>query len=75
MSDYKVIVAGSREYTDYKTFSTTLDKLLVHRPSVTIVSGTARGADRMGESYAVERKLPLLRFPANWKYRKHAGKI
>ena len=29
----------------------------------------------MGEAYAIERNLPLLRFPANWKYGKHAGKI
>ena len=75
MEDYKVIVAGSREYTDYKTLAATLDKLLTHKLPVTIVSGTARGTDRMGEAYAIERKLPLLRFPANWRYGKQAGRL
>lgn len=31
-----------------------------------IVSGTARGADQLGERYAAERGLSIKRFPADW---------
>jgi hypothetical protein len=31
-----------------------------------VVSGCARGADRLGERYARDRGLPVRRFPADW---------
>jgi hypothetical protein len=71
-----VIVAGSRDFNDYQLLKNVLDHYLSNydRSNVTIISGTARGADRLGEQYARQRGMELSRFPANWKkYGKSAG--
>lgn len=31
-----------------------------------VISGTARGADRTGETWAKARGIPVVRMPANW---------
>lgn len=59
----KLIVAGSRTFTNYHFLKTKLRKL---NPSE-IVSGTARGADQLGEQFAKEHQLPIKRFPADWE--------
>jgi len=76
----KVIIAGGREFNDYELLSKKCDKVLKinnnlsSQKNIEIVSGTARGTDRLGERYAVERGYPIKRFPANWdKYGKSAG--
>ena len=67
------MVSGSRDFNDYTLLSTELDKLLSGKTNITIVSGTARGADRLGERYAAEHNLRIERFPAEWeKYHKGA---
>ena len=74
--EYRLVVAGSRDFDDYALLSAELDKLLVGKTNITIVSGTARGADRLGERYAAEHNLRIERFPAEWeKYHKGAGPI
>jgi len=41
-----------------------------------VVSGTARGADRVGEQFAERFGIELKRFPADWKrWGKSAGAI
>jgi hypothetical protein len=41
-----------------------------------VVSGGARGADLLGEKYALETKTPCRRFPAEWnKFGRGAGYI
>lgn len=47
------------------------------RPEITeIVSGCAKGADSLGEEWALEANKPVKRFPAEWhKYKKAAGPI
>jgi hypothetical protein len=70
----KVIVAGSRNFTDYEFLQTILKTR--YTDPVEIVSGGARGADTLGEQYASEHSLPLRVFKANWaKYKKGAGYI
>ena len=68
----KVIVAGSREITSYIVVK---DAIKNSGYDVTeIVSGTARGADKLGELWAFENDIPVKRFPADWKqYGKSAG--
>lgn len=45
-------------------------------PSVTFISGKAKGADSLGEKYAKEWGAKVLEFPADWdKYGKRAGPI
>jgi hypothetical protein len=39
-----------------------------------VISGCARGADSLGERWAEDRGVPIIRFPAEWdKYGKSAG--
>lgn len=73
----KVIVAGSRDFKDYALLKEFLDKLVIFRSDFAeIVSGTASGADKLGERYAQEHNLAIKRFPADWeKYGKAAGHI
>lgn len=68
----KTIIAGSRGFCDY----TLLCKSLSCLPwEVTeVVSGTARGADQLGERWGLQTGLPVTRFPADWeKHGKRAG--
>ena len=72
----KVIIAGSRDFDDYALLEKQCDELLVVYDDVEIVSGGARGADRLGERYAGKRELPLRRFPTDWdQYGKRAGHV
>ena len=74
--NFRVVVAGSRNFNDYNLLSSELDKFLAGKKNVTIVSGTARGADRMGEQYAAEHGYKIDQFPAEWsKYHQGAGPI
>lgn len=70
----KVIIAGSRTFDNYELLCQKCDRLLSLRPEVEIVSGTAKGADLLGEQYARERGYPIKQFPADWnQYGKSAG--
>lgn len=80
MNDYplfRVIIAGTREFRDYGTLRDTCNRLLAEKQrthDIVVVSGTARGADSLGERYARERGYQLRRFPADWeRYGKAAG--
>lgn len=70
----RVIVAGSREITDYDIVRKAIEDS-GFKPSL-IVSGGARGVDRLGERYAAEHGIPVKKFPADWeKFGKAAGHI
>lgn len=69
----KVIVAGSRGFNNYKLLKETLDSLINQYADISIVSGTARGADMMGERYANENGLQIHRFKPDWSIGKKAG--
>lgn len=75
---FKVIIAGYREFDNYDMLKEKCDKILSRKVNegeeIVIVSGTARGADTLGEKYAEERGYKIERYPANWdKYGKRAG--
>lgn len=73
----KLIIAGGRDFNDYKLLKRKLDYFLsVVDEDIEIVSGTAKGADKLGELYAKEKMFPVKRFPADWdKHGKRAGYI
>ena len=76
----RVIIAGSRQFNDYKLMLNTLDEFGVHLINtidpVEIISGHAPGADTLGEKFAKAYGYPLKIFPAEWnKYGKAAGPI
>jgi hypothetical protein len=81
MKEYRVIIAGSRNFMDYATLESWCDSILQpkfedSKTQVVIISGGARGADTLGERYAIERHLTLERYPADWQqYGRSAGII
>ena len=81
--ELRIIVAGSREFKNYDLLRDTLmdyldfmdDKDVVDNPSqVKFISGTAKGADTLGEQFAYTYEYEVIRFPAAWDiYGKSAG--
>lgn len=65
----RVIIAGSRSFTNYELLCAQCDQHAITE----VVSGTARGADLLGERYAEERGIPLKQFPAQWRMHKLAA--
>jgi len=76
---FRVIIAGSRGFDDYAVLQTVCDNFLSPKKqthNIVIVSGTAKGADSLGEQYARERGYTVERFPVDWQqYGKAAGPI
>lgn len=76
---YRVIIAGGREYDDYDLLRERCDFYLQNKfneEDVIIVSGHAKGADTLGERYAQERGLACEQYPADWeRYGRGAGPI
>lgn len=76
---YGVIIAGSRDFSDYEKLCEVCDFMLSKKKethTIIIISGGARGADTLGEKYAEERGFGLQRYLANWeKDGKAAGYI
>ena len=75
---FRVIIAGTRTFADYELLKGKMDAILSRKvdagEDVVIVSGTARGADQLGERYARERGYKIHAYPANWDaYGKAAG--
>jgi|TARA_R110000782_G_scaffold203642_2_gene292198 hypothetical protein len=70
----RVIIAGSRDFNDYNTLERKMNIILKNQYDVTIISGTARGADKLGERYAGQNHHKLEKYPAMWDlYGKSAG--
>lgn len=70
----KIIIAGSRDFNDYELLKEKMDSLIKIKEKTEIVSGTARGADLLGEKYAKENSIQIKRFPADWnRFGKSAG--
>ncbi len=70
----KVIIAGSRSFSDYELMERNCDHMLQNQTDIEVVSGTADGADKLGEVYASNIGHRIKRFPADWKtYGRKAG--
>ena len=73
MKEYRIIIAGGRDFSDYDKLKGHVDKcineaLTEHRGSeIIIVSGKAKGADSLGERYAKEKGYKIAEYPADWK--------
>ncbi len=70
MDDYRVIIAGSRSFSNYELLREHClfmlqEKMRTHR--VIIVSGHAQGADTLGERLAKEQGLTVELHPAKWR--------
>ncbi len=75
--DKRVVVAGCRNYSNYKEAKEYIDFCISDirkENTIVIVSGGAKGADSLGERYAKENSFKIERYPAQWeKYGRSAG--
>lgn len=76
----KLIIAGSRSFNNYDKLEKEVLKFLKQHKrkgeEVQIISGHARGADRLGERFADKFGLKKIIMPAEWeKYGQSAGFI
>lgn len=68
----RTIIAGSRSCVDWKHMLAAIEAC--GWIPTQVVSGTAAGADRLGERWAEVAGVPCVRFPADWNtYGKRAG--
>lgn len=70
----KVLITGSRSWTDYRTIVEAFQKIISDSP-VTLISGNCpQGADFLCEKAAKELGWDIELYPADWdKYGKRAG--
>lgn len=72
----KIIISGGRDYTDRAFVFLVLDHVHYHRGITLLIEGGARGVDRFGREWAIDRGVPYHTEPADWDtYPKSAGPI
>jgi hypothetical protein len=69
----KVIIAGSRDFSDYEQMCEVSDNFLFGKTDIEIVSGGANGADNLGERYANERGYHITIMNPDWSLGRGAG--
>jgi hypothetical protein len=72
----KIIIAGGRDFTNREGLLESFHEFMkdVMNSDITVISGTARGADLIGEWIAHQYSLIVERYPADWnKYGRSAG--
>ena len=70
----RVIIAGGRDFMEYELLSEACTDIFMNKEVTEIVSGCAKGADKVGEKYAEVNNISIKKFPADWnKYGKGAG--
>lgn len=79
---FRVLVSGGTDFSDFELLRRELDGYLKGKGVTPIISGCARGAERLAIRYAGAWGSPVLRFPSSWqetpaaaraRYRPHAG--
>lgn len=81
MEELRVIIAGGRDFDDFPLLMNKCIEIIAEDTKeddtiekIRFVSGTARGADKLGEQYARIAHYEVSRFPAAWDtYGKSAG--
>lgn len=72
----RIIIAGGRNFDNYELMKKEFLSLMesYDNNQVTIISGMAKGADRLGVHIATDYGLNLIKMPADWnKHGKSAG--
>ena len=76
---FKLIVAGGRDFKDYGLLEQAVIRYVISRDvpwsKITIISGGAIGADKLGEKFADKFDLDLERFIPDWTVGKQGGAI
>lgn len=71
MNELRIIIAGSRDFDNYKVLEDESSKIIEKElnddiQSIRIISGTARGANQLGERFAKKYNYSISCFPAEW---------
>lgn len=77
---FRVIIAGTRSFTDYALLERYCNTVLYNKQmtgeKIIILSGHCRGVDVLGERYANSKGYQVELYPAEWeRYGKRAGII
>lgn len=79
MEYFRVIIAGGRDFYNYELLKAKCDSILSSKAAtrrIIVVSGAAKGADKLGEEYAHEHGYTVEQYPADWNtHGKAAGPI
>lgn len=62
----RVLVCGSRNWSDRDYLEGFLDRTLESHGIDVVIHGAARGADTMAGEWASKRGIPVMAFPADW---------
>lgn len=77
MNEFKLIIAGGRDFNDYGVLSREvflLANVTYQAHTISVVSGMAPGADTLGHRFAKQHGLTVYEFPADWnRLGKRAG--
>jgi len=71
----KLGVVGSRTFNNYDLLKKYLDKIHNKEPISFIVSGGAKGADKLSERWASENNVKTIIFYPNWEKYKKGGRF
>lgn len=71
----RVLVCGSRDFTNTGFVYETLDRLSKAWIDPVIIEGDARGVDRIAGYWAKKHGYTLLLYPADWSMGKRAGPL
>lgn len=72
----KVLVTGSRDWTDEARIRMVLSEFILHGESLTVIEGGARGADEIAGRLADEMGFTRVTVKADWeKFGRSAGPI
>lgn len=63
----KTIIAGGRDFADGPLLTAAMSDVDAEWGITEVVCGCARGADQMGEYWALQNNIPVREFPADWK--------
>lgn len=71
---FKVAIVGSRDFDDYEMLCDYMDYANAEGTVTEVLCGCAKGADTLGERWALERGIKVTRFKPDWeKFGKGAG--
>jgi hypothetical protein len=59
----KILICGSRHWTNYQTILNIMKRLIVKYGDITIIEGGAPGADTPARKAAIECGVPYTEFP------------
>lgn len=76
----RIIIAGGRDFNDYEMLARECNHIFINlaqegcfpvdvnesRRFIEVISGTAKGTDKLGERFAQDYQLIVKRFPAEW---------